>query len=379
MIRYVHRREVSRSGAFSWNVDAEPFDLRWAAWAAAVETLQIDLVASGWMNLFTALLMPPPTTDLRWAATGPGTNAEIKRAYSALMGRFFGRATLRRDHGCRWLRQVSDGLELCPGVHLRRRTGHSGDLPDWVGWDDFHGCWVVAEAKGSHDRGDWVDGDPPPLQRALAQLDRVEIVDAAGPIAFKTWAVACRWGTEANGLSPVIVTCDPVGDGRRLEEWEVAKHREEARARWVADLLEGLGRPEVAAAVRGSAVGMAPSMEDDLALISGRSGYAALAIEMGGIIPLTGFGRAARAASIIDTAAQLKRATALVLLDRSMAESALVRGGSNDVMEDESGQPWRKRPHMDMPKPPEAELTVDGVTFRTAVDDIGFPDVEALA
>jgi hypothetical protein len=379
MIRHVHRREVDLSSSLSWDVDPEPFDLRWAAWAAAVETLQIDIVASGWMNLFAALLVPSPTTELRWAGGGPGTNAEIKRAYSALMGRFFGRATLRRDHGCRWLRQVVDGLELAPGVHLRRRTGQVGDLPDWVGWDDFHCCWVVAEAKGSHDRSNWIDGNPPPLRTALLQLDRVEIVDASGPIAFKTWAVACRWGTELNGLAPVIITCDPDGRGRQLEEWEVAKHREEARARWVADLLDGLGRPEIATAARYGDIAPSIATEVDLVLVPGRSGYAALAIETGGIIPLVGPGRAGRAASIIETAQLLKRATALVLLDRGTVESAVLRVGPADILDDGSVQRWWSRTsETKLAVPDRPELNVDGVTFRTMVDDIQFPNAATL-
>lgn len=374
-VRHIHRREVDRSGLISTNVNPEQFDLRWAAWAAAVETLQIDLVASGWMNLFAALLMPAPTTELRWSGSGPGANAEVKRAYSALMGRFFGRAILRRDHGCRWLRQVFDGLELAPGVYLRRRAGQEGDLPDWVGWDDINGCWVVAEAKGSHDQSDWTVGIPPPLRTALRQLDRIEIVDGSGPIAFKNWAVACRWGTELNGRSPVIITCDPDNEGRQLEDWEVAQHREEARARWTADLLEGLGRPDMAAAARTGDAGSSKSMEDDLVLIPGRSGYAALAIEAGGILPLVGSGRAERAASIVTTARILKRGMALVLLDRVAAESAVLRAGQNDRLDrDSAGRRVSGATAMNINALEQAELTIDGVTFRTILDDIEFPD-----
>jgi len=374
MIRSVHRREVNRSGTFSIGVDPFPFDLRWAAWAAAVETLQVDLVASGWMNLFASMLSPYPATELRWLASGPGTNAEIKRAYSALMGRFFGRGTLRRDHGCRWLRQVTEGLELAPGVYLRRKAGHTGDLPDWVGWDDFQNCWIVAEAKGSHDKSDWIDGHPSPIKTALRQLARVEIVDSSGPIAFKTWAVAARWGTEENGLPPVIITCDPDGDGRHLQDWEIPKHREEARARWVSDLLVGLGKPDLANAIRNEETDIAGAVEDDLVLVSGRKGYAAVAIEMGGVIPLIGAGREDRAQSIFETARILKRNMALVLLDREETEKAIARGDPGELSDREvpdrrgwaSAEPSSQK--ADWP-----ELTIDGLTFRTMIDDIEFP------
>ena len=43
MIRHILRREVSPVGAWSKDTYPEPFDLRWAAWAASIETLQIDI------------------------------------------------------------------------------------------------------------------------------------------------------------------------------------------------------------------------------------------------------------------------------------------------------------------------------------------------
>jgi hypothetical protein len=293
--RNVLRREVTPTGTY-WTDIYEDFDLRWAAWGAAVETLQIDLVAAGWMSLFDALLEPPPEAALRWRGAGPGTNAEIKRAYSALFGRFFGRAVLRRYHGCRWLRQVRDGLELAPGIQLRRRAGYDGDLPDWVGWDDHHGCIVVAEAKGSNARGNWHSINPPPIRTALAQLERVEIVDTFGsPVHFKTWAVACRWGTMANGIEPTIITCDPDTNGRALEPEEARQVRSEMQARWNADLLEGLGRPDVAQAARMANLDAGTvDLARDLTEIPGKKGYGALAIEAGGVIPLVGARRAAR-------------------------------------------------------------------------------------
>tara|TARA_Y100000296_G_scaffold86185_1_gene125017 strand:+ start:637 stop:1635 length:999 start_codon:yes stop_codon:yes gene_type:complete len=326
------------------------------------------------MNLFASMLMPYPEANLRWQGSGPGTNAEIKRAYSALLGRFFGRATLRRDHGCRWLRQVADGLELAPGIYLRRKVGHDGDLPDWVGWDDYQNSWVVAEAKGSHDRSDWIDGNPSPIKTALRQLGRVEIVDSSGPIAFKTWAVASRWGTEENGLSPVVITCDPDGAGRVLEEWELPKCREEARARWVSDLLVGLGRTDLANAIKNEENSIPETAEDDLALVPGRRGYAAVAMEMGGIIPLIGAGREDRAHSIFETGKVLKRNMALVLLGREETERAIERGGQDEASD-------REVPHRrgwafaepDTQKADLPELTVDGLTFRTIMDDIKFP------
>jgi len=160
----------------------------------------------------------------------------------------------------------------------------------------------------------------------------------------------------------------------------MSKHREEARVRWIADLLGGLGRPEIAAALRHGDIGGSTSMEDDLLLVPGRSGYAALAIETGGIIPLVASSRAERSASIIETANLLKRGTALVLLDRATTERAVLRAGSDYRLDGGSGRQWWSRDaKADFSTPESAELPFDGVTFRTIVDDIEFPDAETLA
>lgn len=361
MLRAVLRREVANNGTWSLNHWNDPFDLRWAAWGAAVETLQIDLVAAGWMNMFSALLEPHPSSELRRLGIGPGSNAEIKRASSALFGRFFGRAALRRHHGCRWLRQVCDGIEVAPGIRLQRRPGNGGDLPDWVGWDDANDCLVVAEAKGSYDIGNWHSTQPSPPRRALKQLEGVEIVDVTGPVQFKTWAVACRWGTIANAVTPTIICCDPNREGRALNTQEVDALRKESRARWIADLLQGIGRPDIATVVRlPELASESPASSRDLTLIPGRLGYGALAIEAGGILPLIGADRAGRARNIIEIARGLQRETALVLVAKDAAEGAILRAGPARQPVEEEKMTGEK-----------GEITVDGVTFRTIVDDIG--------
>lgn len=67
--RTVHRRKI---GATGFEI-AGPgqIDLRQVAWAAAVETMQVNLVARGWVELFGAML-DPNTTDLVWRGQGPG-------------------------------------------------------------------------------------------------------------------------------------------------------------------------------------------------------------------------------------------------------------------------------------------------------------------
>lgn len=356
MFRNVLRREIGPNASWSTDYPQDPFDLRWAAWGAAVETLQINLVANGWMGLFHAFLEPSPCSDLRWQGVGPGTNAEVKRAYSALFGRFFGRAALRHYHGCRWLRQVFEGLEIAPGIYLQRRPGHTGDLPDWIGWDDKNNCLVVAEAKGSYDAGNWHSACPAPIRTALAQLARVQIVDANGPIQFKNWAVACRWATSAQPVTPTIICCDPEEVGRQLTPREAKFIRAEIRSRWMADLLKGIGRQDLANVLfQPPQLFDIQNFERDMSTIAGRVGYGALAIESGGLIPLIGEGREAREKLLIEAARGLGRDVAFIMVNADAVISAILeRSEPTNEMNLDSGA-----------APGDADITIDGITFRS--------------
>ena len=362
MRRTLLRRVVDSSG-FSFDHHSDLFDMRLAAWGAAVETLQIDLVAKGWMDLFAALLEPHPSTELRWLGPGPGVNAEIRRAYSALFGRFFARAALRRYHKCYGLQQVQDGLELAPGIELRRKrgAGYSGDLPDWVGWDWSNNCFVVAEAKGSHHKGNWYSAIPPAVNTAIRQLDRVEIVDGSGPIAFKTWAVASRWATSENQMEPTLIAYDPVGEGRRLSESERISLRTEVQARWIASLLDGLGRPDLANMARDPDASDEAAPDRDITFVAGRAGYAALAMAGGGLLPLVGPDRPARTRAFVETALGLGRQLAVILLDHKVASRAIARD------KDIAGE-WLA----DDGQGSEVDITIDGVTFRASAEDLDF-------
>jgi hypothetical protein len=54
--REVYRRVI---GATGWEraTTGHAIDLRKVAWAAAVETMQVNLVARGWVGLFGAMLV----------------------------------------------------------------------------------------------------------------------------------------------------------------------------------------------------------------------------------------------------------------------------------------------------------------------------------
>jgi hypothetical protein len=244
------------------------------------------------------------------------------------MGRFFGRGTLRVDHGCCWLMQVEDGMELAPNIHLHRRPGpdYEGDLPDWIGWDVLTHQWVVAEAKGSRSVSGWISGTPAVVKDALDQVRRVMITDASGAsIHAKTWVVASRWGTVENGLRPVLMTVDPELEGRRLTENELKTVPRELQARWVASLLDGMGRRGLADDIRESR--SSDALDADLVRFGDRIGYVALVSESAGIVPLVGRGRAETFELFHQSMRESGEKAALLLLDAETVRSALHRSG----------------------------------------------------
>jgi hypothetical protein len=325
--RTITRRTIWHPGA-EFEVSPHTIDLALVAHSAAIETLQIDLVAKAWVGMFGALLEPgTDTSPLMWSADGPGGEAEIKRAYSALFGRFFGRAVLRHEHGCFGLRQVRDGMELSPGIELHRKIpGLKGDLPDWVGWVPARGCFTICEAKGSYEKASWIGRHPPILNAATDQLDRVQVLDATGVrLQTKNWVVASRWGTSINGKETTIITKDPLTDGRALSKADAERVEREASAFWLADLLAGLGQPTLAAALRGDS-GL-PSHDDtaDVAIFRDRKVYAALLADGLGVVPLRGVRRRERFDLLREIASDANAKVAVVAIDATVVRDAKAR------------------------------------------------------
>lgn len=363
MFRIVDRRVIQGSGS-SIHATHHQIDLRLVAMAAAVETLQVDLVVSGWVGLFQALLAPG--LELRWLQNGPGGEAEIKRAYSALFGRFFGRAVLRHEHGCVDLRQVREGMEVAPGYVLQRKPGVSarGDLPDWVGWMNNATVLTICEAKGSRDSGDWENRIAPSLRDARQQVERVEIRDFLGMrIQTKDWVVGSRWGTEANGKAPTITTIDPVTDGRALEPAEAEQIAGSVYAHWLADLLAALGREDLATRLRDPGDQPAPVLERDLIEIGGKPAVGALVIDSAGFFPLgDGAGGRERLSALQSIARERGRKSAVVGIDLDAVRLARRRGRPDEAM---------RRPALPDGPP---TVSVDGVTLTWDADSVSIPD-----
>ena len=130
---------------------------------------------------------------------------------------------------------------------IRKHLPGRGLEADWIGFDD-RGRLVIAEAKGSFDRGvrTWSGPDhrPDVLQTAIEQAGRTALFrdSESTPLPAKRWAVASRWANEANMLDPTLLAWDP--DEGELEDRD---YRELAHRLHRADMesvLKGLGHPQ---------------------------------------------------------------------------------------------------------------------------------------
>ena len=229
-------------GASSDDLEVGPFDLWWAALSAAEETIQGSPLAPAWLTLFQNHLSRVDKTELRWAGD-LAASAEMRRAYSALYGRFFGRAFLASRFG------FTDFIPLqskrtCVGnlVEVRRVT--RGDVPDWIAWDPHSRSYVLAEAKGRLGGNEWdfLSRTPACISAGKAQFERVEVRDMGHrSIGTRNWVAANRWCTDRRGRRPICLLWDPDGEGERLPEEEIPRHAAAVRRQRVGDITSALG------------------------------------------------------------------------------------------------------------------------------------------
>ena len=216
--------------------------------AAARETLVTAAphMAAIWTDLFESMLIPG--CDLRWAGKGPGIGRDARIAYSSLLGRYTARAYLTDHEGVRVL------VPLDVAKYRFRRTPFliEKDPPgrgleaDWIGLDGDG--LVSVEAKGTYDprKRSWEGPDSLPtcLKTAIRQTGRTAVFSqrrgVRRKLPVKRWAIASRWGTEAEPeLCPTLVAWDP---GENHLDNEGYRELEDLLIRADADgVLEGLG------------------------------------------------------------------------------------------------------------------------------------------
>ena len=159
------------------------------------------------------------------------------------------RAYLTAHEGVRVLVPLDEAKRALRGTAycIRKHPPGRGLEADWLGLDD-RGRLVIAEAKGSFDKGvrTWSGAHyrPDVLQTAIDQAGRTAVFrnSASTPLPAKRWAVASRWGNEANMLDPTLLAWDPdegeMGD-RDYRELARRLHRTD-----VESVLKGLGHPQ---------------------------------------------------------------------------------------------------------------------------------------
>ena len=242
--RYVYIRIVNPNDT-QGETEFRPFSLLWAALAASEETMQGGLMASAWLGLFQSHLSDKENVLLRWHGD-LAESAEIRRAYSAMYGRYFSRGLLASRFGFSdFVSLERGGVVLDGGVTVSRSK--KGDIPDWIAWDPAAGSYVLAEAKGrlTGNEDDFLYKKPSCVDGGKAQFGRVKVSDSNGrQIRTRNWVVANLWSTDQRPKDSVSLLWDPEGNGEELLREEIPLHAAAIRGHRIAKIATGLGRAE---------------------------------------------------------------------------------------------------------------------------------------
>ena len=242
--RYTNIRIVDPTNSLD-TIEYRPFSLWRVAHAAAEETIQGAPLTSAWLSLFSAHLSESETTKLRWRGD-LAENAEMRRVYSAMYGRYFSRALLSSRFGITDFVPLRANItQIVNGVSVSRIL--NGDLPDWIAWDPDLNCYVLAEAKGRLTGNDWnfLTDMPTCIGSGKAQFSRVEVRNSRDQkIRTRNWVVANLWSTDERKREPVSLLWDPNGDGEDLSGDEIPLNASAIRKHRIANIAVGLGRRE---------------------------------------------------------------------------------------------------------------------------------------
>lgn len=242
--RYTNIRIVDPANSID-TIEYRPFNLWWAAHAAAEETVQGAPLVLAWLRLFSAHLSESETTKLRWQGD-LAENAEMRRVYSAMYSRYFSRALLSSRFGItNFVPLRVNNTPIDNGVTVSRIL--NGDLPDWIAWDPNLNCYVLAEAKGRLTGNvlNFLTEMPACIGSGKAQFSRVEVRNSRHQkIKTRNWVVANLWSTDERDREPVSLLWDPEGDGVDLSDDEIPGNANAIREHRIANIAKGLGRPE---------------------------------------------------------------------------------------------------------------------------------------
>ena len=200
-------------------------------------------LTSAWLYLFASHLSRDETRKLRWGGD-LAESAEMRRAYSAMYGRYFSRALLEsRFRLTDFIPLHTNSTTIENGVTVNRIE--RGDIPDWIAWDPVSGSYVLAEAKGrlTGNDSDFLHQTPRCIKEGKAQFQRVEVRDTYGrKIRTRNWVVANLWSTDERKREPVSLLWGSETGGETLSENEVRRNEVAIRQHRIAKIAIVLGR-----------------------------------------------------------------------------------------------------------------------------------------
>ena len=238
MYRWTHHRFVDGRGVDRRSII--PINMWWIARAAAEETLQGGPLVPAWLKLFRAQLSVRDGYWFRWRGD-LAESAELRRAYSGLYGRFVARALLTEHlNFSRFVSLQRNGIEVAGSIRVCRNK--SGDIPDWLAWDDNNSQFALCEAKGSLTANDFHStGQPGCVRTGKAQFDRVSCIANGRQVNPAQWVAASRWATETRNGQPTTLLWDPPAGESSFSDEEVASHRTAISKVWLDSISRGLG------------------------------------------------------------------------------------------------------------------------------------------
>ena len=198
-----------------------------------------------WLDLFQAHLSVKKPAFLRWS-DDLAESAEMRRAYSAMYGRYFSRGILASRFGFTDFASLERGDTVMENGVIVSPT-KKGDKPDWIAWDAATGSYVLAEAKGNltGDDVNFLFAKPSCIGAGKAQFGRVSVKDSQGQqIKTRNWVAANLWSTDDRERWPVSLLWDPDGPGEELAREDVPLHAAAIRGHRIMKIAAGLGRSE---------------------------------------------------------------------------------------------------------------------------------------
>ncbi len=244
-----------------------PLSLWRVAIAAAEETIQGGPLTSAWLNLFQSHLSQSRKDYLCWRKD-LAESTEMRRAYSAMYGRYFSRALLSSVFQITDFVPIQgDRTVIGGGVEVRRVE--NGDMPDWIAWDPIAGYYVLVEAKGNLTGGNraFLHNEPKCIRMGMDQFSRVSVKHGVRQsIPTLNWVVANLWATDDRTNKSVSLLWHQVKKDFDSSSQQVAQYAasiREHRIKKLAALFDREERSDDSKELSGPVIHLSIKTKDD--------------------------------------------------------------------------------------------------------------------